>query len=80
MKTITDVGNRFTNFALMIRRLPLTNNVNELLALLETTGLVSRKAILTATQAGARQTYELGGEEAIYDVCRAITDVGRWYP
>jgi hypothetical protein len=51
-----------------------------LLAMIDAVGDASRSSALAAVESSAGPTYELGGQEAVIDLCRAIKDVCNWYP
>ena len=66
--------------AALVGCVPATLKVEILLALIATVGDATRKAALSAVEASALSTFELGGQAAILDMYLAIKDVCRWYP
>jgi hypothetical protein len=77
---IDDADERVGALAAVISRVPDGLKDKALLALIDATGHAQRSVALSAVQAGVRPTFELGGQEVVLELLRAITDVCRWYP
>jgi len=77
---ITDESSRSWALAELVRCVPTAGQVDALLTLIDAAGKVARPAALSAAAAGARATFELGGQEAVLELRRAINDLCRWYP
>jgi hypothetical protein len=69
-----------TRRALVVNCIPDTVKGDALLALIDAVGSVSRNWMLSAVQEATNPTYELGGQAAILELFRSMTDVCRWYP
>ena len=79
-KAISDADDRLRTLIALVKLVPGNLKSDTLLAMIDACGNVRRKEALSAVQAGAPATPELGGQAAILELNRTIRDIGRWYP
>jgi hypothetical protein len=77
---ITSENSRSSALAELVGCVPAAVQVDVLLTLIDAVGKVARPTALSAAAAGARPTFDLGGQGAVLELRRAINDVCRWYP
>ena len=78
-KGISDADSRLKILVALVGSAPDYLKSEALLPLIEIAGRASRVGALSAAQTTAPQTFELGGENAILMLRRAISDVCSWY-
>jgi hypothetical protein len=79
-KAVREADVRVGALAVLVKRVPETVKGDVLLAVIDAAGSASRGRTGSAVEAAACPTFELGGQAAILELYRSITDVGRWYP
>jgi hypothetical protein len=64
----------------VVRDLSIRHNVKDLIQLIRAAQSDSRQAALSTLQTTVGATMKIGGQKAVFTICNAIIDVGRWYP